>query len=196
MRDRHVSSPWTSTNVDQIRLQICMSPDYAIVPEHFQDTFIEACKQAYYEMHPKDPRETGNMARIVNDRHVQRVKRLLDGTKGEVVLGGKIDEETKFCEATIVKNVKLDDVLMSEEIFAPILPVVPVRDVDEAIKVINSLSVMLPCRSYACLLMPVLQGSCSRAARLLERLCVQEEGFRQHAERSCDRQRDPSPHPE
>lgn len=120
-----------------------MSPDYAIVPEHFQDTFIEACKQAYYEMHPKDPQETGNMARIVNDRHVQRVKRLLDGTKGEVVLGGKIDEKTKFCEATIVKNVKLDDVLMSEEIFAPILPVVPVKDVDEAIKVINSLSVML-----------------------------------------------------
>ena len=121
-----------------------MSPDYAIVPEHFQDTFIEACKQAYYEMHPKDPRETGNMARIVNDRHVQRVKRLLEGTKGEVVLGGKIDEQTKFCEATIVKNVKLDDVLMSEEIFAPILPVVPVKDVDEAIKVINSLLVVLP----------------------------------------------------
>ncbi|EPT01382.1 hypothetical protein FOMPIDRAFT_1023287 [Fomitopsis schrenkii] len=119
--------------------QICMSPDYAIVPEHFQDTFVEACKQAYYEMHPKDPQETGNMARIVNDRHVQRVKRLLDGTKGEVVLGGKIDEETKFCEATIVKNVKLDDILMSEEIFAPILPVIPVKDADEAIKVINSL---------------------------------------------------------
>ncbi|KZT73061.1 NAD-dependent aldehyde dehydrogenase [Daedalea quercina L-15889] len=119
--------------------QICMSPDYAIVPEHFQDTFVEACKQAYYEMHPKDPRETGNMARIVNDRHAKRVKRLLDDTKGEVVLGGSIDMETKFCEATIVKNVKVDDILMSEEIFAPILPVVPVKDVDEAIKVINSL---------------------------------------------------------
>ena len=173
-----------------------MSPDYAIVPEHFQDTFIEACKQAYYEMHPKDPQETGNMARIVNDRHVQRVKRLLDGTKGEVVLGGKIDEKTKFCEATIVKNVKLDDVLMSEEIFAPILPVVPVKDVDEAIKVINSLSVMLPCRSYVCLLTSVRQGSRSRAARLLERLGVQEESVRQHAERSCDCQRDSPPHPE
>ncbi|KAI0734288.1 NAD-aldehyde dehydrogenase [Fomitopsis betulina] len=119
--------------------QICMSPDYAIVPEHFQDAFVEACKEAYLEMHPKDPQETGNIARIVNDHHVQRVKRLLDGTKGEVVLGGKINEETKFCEATIIKNVKLDDILMSEEIFAPILPVVPVKDTDEAIRVINSL---------------------------------------------------------
>jgi len=119
--------------------QICMSPDYAIVPEHFQDAFIEACKQAYYEMHPKDPKETGNMARIVNERHAKRVERLLTNTKGQVVLGGNIDMETYFCEATIVKDVKLDDILMSEEIFAPILPVIPVKDVDEAIKVINSL---------------------------------------------------------
>ncbi|TFY62599.1 hypothetical protein EVJ58_g3763 [Rhodofomes roseus] len=118
---------------------ICMSPDYAIVPEHFQEPFIEACKEAYYEMHPKDPKETGNMARIVNERHAKRVKRLLDNTKGQVVLGGNIDMDTYFCEATIVKDVKLDDILMSEEIFAPILPVIPVKDVDEAIKTINSL---------------------------------------------------------
>ncbi|KAH9840998.1 aldehyde dehydrogenase [Rhodofomes roseus] len=119
--------------------QICMSPDYAIVPEHFQDAFIEACKQAYYELHPRDPKETGNMARIVNERHAKRIKRLLDNTKGEVVLGGNIDMETYFCEATIVKDVPLDDILMSEEIFGPILPIVPVKDVNEAIKVINSL---------------------------------------------------------
>ncbi|TFY58656.1 hypothetical protein EVJ58_g6287 [Rhodofomes roseus] len=119
--------------------KICMSPDYAIVPEHFQDAFIEACKQAYYELHPRDPKETGNMARIVNERHAKRIKRLLDNTKGEVVLGGNIDMETYFCEATIVKDVPLDDILMSEEIFGPILPIVPVKDVNEAIKVINSL---------------------------------------------------------
>lgn len=91
-----------------------MSPDYAIVPEHFQDTFVEACIQAYYEMHPQDPQETGNMARIVNDRHCERIKRLLDNTKGTVVLGGKINLKTRFCEATIVKDVSLNDILMSE----------------------------------------------------------------------------------
>lgn len=149
-----------------------MSPDYAIVPEHFQDAFVEACKEAYLEMHPKDPQETGNIARIVNDHHVQRVKRLLDGTKGEVVLGGKINEETKFCEATIIKNVKLDDILMSEEIFAPILPVVPVKDTDEAIRVINSLSVMLLRRSSGSLLICGPAGvtlSSSMSSRAIQR---------------------------
>ena len=91
-----------------------MSPDYAIVPAHFQDAFVDACIAAYYEMHPKDPKETGNMARIASDKHAERVRRLLEGTKGNVVLGGHIDMKTRFCEATIVKDVSLEDILMSE----------------------------------------------------------------------------------
>lgn len=91
-----------------------MSPDYAIVPAHFQDAFVDACIAAYNEMHPKDPKETGNIARIASDKHAERVQRLLEGTKGTVALGGHIDMKTRFCEATIVKDVTLNDILMSE----------------------------------------------------------------------------------
>jgi acyl-CoA reductase-like NAD-dependent aldehyde dehydrogenase len=81
----------------------------------------------------------------------------LDNTKGTIVCGGETDTATNFIAPTIVKDVKGDDSLMSEsvtfstcdthttdskfvvrEIFGPILAVVPVDDVDEAIKFINA----------------------------------------------------------
>ncbi|CCM02302.1 uncharacterized protein FIBRA_04392 [Fibroporia radiculosa] len=98
--------------------QLCISPDYVLVPKDFQDTFVEALKQAYEELHPTDPLKSGMLSRIVNERHVLRLKRLLDNTKGTVVFGNKVE-------------------LSEREIFGPILPVVPVKDVDAAIEFIN-----------------------------------------------------------
>ncbi|KAI0956945.1 hypothetical protein AcW1_005500 [Taiwanofungus camphoratus] len=118
--------------------QLCISPDYVIVPEYFQDTFVEALKNAYKEMHPTEPRETGMVSRMVNETHAKRVKRLIDETKGTIVFGGEVDVEAKYVAPTLVKDVKGDDSLMSEELFGPVLPVVPVKDVDEAIEFITA----------------------------------------------------------
>lgn len=63
---------------------------------------------------------------------------MLDGTKGTIVLGGQTDEADRFIAPTIVKDVKLDDSLMADEIFGPLLPIVPVSGLDEAITIINS----------------------------------------------------------
>ncbi|CAG7826862.1 unnamed protein product [Allacma fusca] len=61
----------------------------------------------------------------------------------EKVQGGKSDEKDLWIEPTFVGNVKRDDSLMSEEIFGPILPIVPVKSVDEAISFINSIDAPL-----------------------------------------------------
>jgi len=62
---------------------------------------------------------------------------LLENTKGKIVFGGQVDKDTKFIAPTVVKDVGPDDSLMSQEIFGPLLPVVPVDDLDAAIKFVN-----------------------------------------------------------
>ena len=53
-------------------------------------------------------------------------------------MGGETDEEQRFIAPTIVRDVTFEDSLMSEEIFGPILPIIPVKDVDQAIELINT----------------------------------------------------------
>ncbi|KZT04151.1 NAD-dependent aldehyde dehydrogenase [Laetiporus sulphureus 93-53] len=118
--------------------QLCLCPDYVLVPESFQDIFVEALTNAYKELHPTDPRTSGMVTRIVNERHMVRLKGLLDATKGTVVFGGEVDMAEKYIAPTLVKDVKGDDSLMSEELFGPILAVVPVKDLDEAIAFVNA----------------------------------------------------------
>ncbi|TFY56827.1 hypothetical protein EVJ58_g7401 [Rhodofomes roseus] len=120
--------------------QICLAPDYVLVPRQFQDTFVAALQRAFNEFFPVDPLKApeGTMAHVISDAHVQRLKRLLDATRGTIAIGGQVDAARRFIVPTVVKDVKTDDALMSEEIFGPILPVLPVDSVDEAIEIVNA----------------------------------------------------------
>ncbi|KIK05065.1 hypothetical protein K443DRAFT_675362 [Laccaria amethystina LaAM-08-1] len=117
--------------------QTCVAPDYVLVPRAFQDTFVQALKETYESFYPESAKAPGAYSRIVTPQAFNRVKSLLDNTKGEVVFGGETDAETKYIAPTVIKNVAADDSLMSEEVFGPLLPIVPVEDVDEAIKFVN-----------------------------------------------------------
>ncbi|OCH93073.1 NAD-aldehyde dehydrogenase [Obba rivulosa] len=118
--------------------QTCVAPDYVLVPRHFQDQLVEAFKETLDKFYPNtDPVRSDSYARIVSPQHTQRIKRLIDETRGEVVVGGQADVEQRYIAPTIVKNVPEDDSLMSEEIFGPVLPIVPVGDIDEAIAFVN-----------------------------------------------------------
>lgn len=73
---------------------------------------------------------------IVSDRNFDRLAKLLDGTKGNVVYGGNKERDSRFFGLTIVDNVKPIDSLLSEELFGPILPVIK-ADLESAIKTVN-----------------------------------------------------------
>ncbi|KAJ3558601.1 hypothetical protein NM688_g822 [Phlebia brevispora] len=118
--------------------QLCVAPDYALVPRAAQDAFLDACQEVYKSFYPVDPSSSDSFSRIVSEAHTKRIKRYIDETKGKVVVGGQADVEKRYIAPTIVKDVPLDDSLMEDEIFGPVLPVVPVNDVDEAIEFINS----------------------------------------------------------
>ena len=62
----------------------------------------------------------------------------MDDSKGELVIGGESDAAQKYISPTVYKDVPFEDSLMSQEIFGPIIPIVPVKDLDEAIAYVNA----------------------------------------------------------
>ncbi|KAK7043033.1 Hexadecenal dehydrogenase [Paramarasmius palmivorus] len=118
--------------------QTCVAPDYILVTEDFQEKVVAALKEAYDEFYPEGPKKEGAYSRLCTPQAFSRINGLLQNTKGTVAFGGEVDEQTKFIAPTVVKDVKPDDSLMSEEIFGPVLPIVPVKNLDEAIAFVNS----------------------------------------------------------
>ncbi|KAJ7621736.1 Aldehyde/histidinol dehydrogenase [Mycena polygramma] len=125
--------------------QLCVSPDYILVPRAYQDAAVEAFKKAYHTLwpHPKgalDP--LSEMAAILNPHHHARIMELLGRTQGNIVHGGNT-EGTRRIEPAIVSDVALNDALMEDEIFGPIVPIVPVDDMQGAIQIIRARPVPL-----------------------------------------------------
>ncbi|KAF9495149.1 ALDH-like protein [Pleurotus eryngii] len=120
--------------------QTYVAPDYILVPTQFQDTLANALKDAYDKFFPETakPSTDGTYSRLITPQAFNRVNELLKETQGIIVFGGEVDEATKYIQPTVVKDVQANDTLMSEEIFGPLLPIVPVKNIDEAIAFINS----------------------------------------------------------
>ncbi|TFK91272.1 aldehyde dehydrogenase [Polyporus arcularius HHB13444] len=118
--------------------QVCTCPEYVLVPRTFQSTLISALKDAYGKFYPDGPENSDSFSRIVTREHAARLQGLLKRTNGEIVCGGDVDVEKKYVAPTIVNNVTAEDALMGEEMFGPVLLIVPVEDVDEAIAFIQA----------------------------------------------------------
>ncbi|GJE85335.1 NAD-aldehyde dehydrogenase [Phanerochaete sordida] len=118
--------------------QVCVAPDYVLVPREAQDALVDALVETYKSFYPEDPAKSESFSRIVTQAHTTRIKRIIDGTRGKVVVGGEVDVEERYVAPTIIRDVPLDDTTMEDEIFGPVLPIVPVADFDEAIAVINA----------------------------------------------------------
>ena len=74
---------------------------------------------------------------MVSQRHYDRLAGMLKETKGTVSIGGKTIDEGRYIEPTVLTNVKLDDPVMKDEIFGPIMPIINVDNLDEALKIIK-----------------------------------------------------------
>ncbi|XP_028157811.1 aldehyde dehydrogenase, dimeric NADP-preferring isoform X3 [Ostrinia furnacalis] len=117
--------------------QTCIAPDYILCSKEIQDKFVEASKKVLKSWYGEDPQKSPDLCRIINNRHFSRIQAVLDANKSKVVVGGNYDAKDKFIEPTILANVSPSDKIMEDEIFGPLLPIVPVADAYEAIKFIN-----------------------------------------------------------
>ena len=111
--------------------QICLSPDYVLCTKSTQDKLIKYCKVALDHFHNQDP----HCCPIVNDFHFKRLQNLLSGL--EIAIGGRVDPLDNHIEPTIATNVSPEHPIMKEEVFGPILPIVPIDGYKEAVDFVN-----------------------------------------------------------
>ncbi len=116
--------------------QTCVAPDYLLVDRVIKNELLKEIAKAINQLYSDNPKLSASYSRIINDRHFVRLENLLK--EGEVIVGGERDRAQKYIAPTIIDNVGKDGVIMQDEIFGPILPVLDYSDLKEAIDYINS----------------------------------------------------------
>jgi aldehyde dehydrogenase (NAD+) len=107
--------------------QTCVAPDYVLVDRKIRDPFVAELTKAIDEF-------AGDAAQpIVNSRQAARIAGLVEKAGGRTVRGGKVDADRHQGEVTVIVDPEADSGLMREEIFGPVLPVVTVDSMDDAI---------------------------------------------------------------
>ncbi|XP_036623745.1 aldehyde dehydrogenase, dimeric NADP-preferring-like [Trichosurus vulpecula] len=115
--------------------QICLAPDYILCDPALQGQVVEKIKKTLKEFYGDDAKSSPDYGRMVNSRHFQRVMSLIEGQK--VAYGGNGDEASCYIAPTILTDVDPRSQVMQEEIFGPVLPIVCVKSLEEAIQFIN-----------------------------------------------------------
>jgi len=114
--------------------QICIAPDYVLADAKIRDQLVDKIRDAIQQFEAENP----DGKRIVNERHFARLTGALAATKGKVVVGGGSDASKITIAPTVVVDPDPAEPLMTDEIFGPILPIVTVQSLDDAIGFVNS----------------------------------------------------------
>jgi aldehyde dehydrogenase (NAD+) len=123
--------------------QACISPDYVFIKEHQKDALVEEfrarVRQNLYRDDGSIKKES--IAQIVNAQNFGRIKKLFDDAvaKGaRIAVGGTLEEADRTIHPTLLTEVTPDMLIMQEEIFGPIVPVLTYKNIDEVIAYISS----------------------------------------------------------
>lgn len=116
--------------------QTCVAPDYVLVDQSLTDTLTNECKKCLLAFFGTDPQKSPDYSRIINDSHFTRLLNFLQD--GRILYGGSNDRSQRFLEPTLIGDIKPDSRVMQEEIFGPILPILPYATLDSALDFINS----------------------------------------------------------
>jgi len=114
--------------------QMCVAPDYVLVHAGIKEKLVAALKEAIGRFYGEQPEESYNYGKIINEKQFNRLIGYLD--QGTIVHGGRTDKQRLFIEPTILDNVPLDAPVMQDEIFGPVLPLIPFQTSEEALAVI------------------------------------------------------------
>lgn len=119
--------------------QVCVSQNYILVDKEILPEFLRQLEVALTEFHPKGAEQQEDYGKVINERQWSRLRKMLDSTNGKILLGGKTNKETLFFGPTVVQVTSVDDPLLTDESFGPLIPILAVDDLDEAIRVANKI---------------------------------------------------------
>lgn len=116
--------------------QTCIAPDYVLAERSVREELVNGIREAVRSFYGADPRQSPDLARIVNEPHFHRIEKLMQS--GKVVIGGESDADDLYIAPTVLVDVNLDDPVMGEEIFGPVLPIIDIDSIDEAEQIIKA----------------------------------------------------------
>ncbi len=114
--------------------QTCVAPDYVLVHSNIYDDFLKLAKQQIKDFYYEDGKISGDFPFIINEKHTERIKNLID--KSKLFCGGRVKK--RLIEPTIMFDVNYKDAVMQEEIFGPIMPVIKYENLDSVLEYIKS----------------------------------------------------------
>ncbi|QQK78973.1 aldehyde dehydrogenase [Salicibibacter cibi] len=118
--------------------QTCIAPDYVMVHEKAKKRFMKLLKNKINKFYGDDIQNNEDYGRIINEKHFDRLKGILDADRDAVVYGGAHDRADRFIEPTILDIFSREAASMQEEVFGPILPVITFTDIDAAVDDVNA----------------------------------------------------------
>jgi aldehyde dehydrogenase (NAD+) len=116
--------------------QTCVAPDYLLVPEGNVAALVSELKREIEAQFGANPQASPDYGRLVNERNFHRVAGYLAG--GRVAHGGQHDAADKYLAPTVLTDVDLDHAVMQDEIFGPVLPIIPYKSLSDALAFTNA----------------------------------------------------------
>ena len=111
--------------------QTCVAPDYILAHEDIYEELIKEFEKVIIEFYGQDIINSKDFGRIINDRHMNRLNAILERDKNKITFGGEVDFEKRYISPTIIRDVTLEDAVMNEEIFGPIIPVIKYKNMED-----------------------------------------------------------------
>ena len=123
--------------------QTCVAPDYILVQKEMKEPFVEELKKQITHFLGEDALKNEDYPKMIHTRQYERVKELIKNQK--ILFGGKWDDNTRKVEPTLLDEPDANSMVMQEEIFGPVLPIISFQEIEDAIEFVRKREKPLAC---------------------------------------------------